>query len=114
MHGPQHVPADSSVADSSQNGMLVVVPPYWQRHRPNASSLSHLSLDMHAAPIRLEDHTEEGSEQSKALWARAASIDDYVVITGSAPGIGDYVVYNCRVEALNVSDPLPFGEQSLP
>jgi hypothetical protein len=87
--------------DLSQHQTLV--PPYWQRHLRNDSSLSAFSLDLHRAPIRLEDHTEEGSEQSKALWARSARIDDYVVISGAAPGIGDYVVYNCTVDTLNVS-----------
>ncbi|KAJ4287322.1 hypothetical protein N0V90_012720 [Kalmusia sp. IMI 367209] len=47
-----------------------IVPPYWQRHERNDSRLSCNSVDARPSPIRLEDHTDEGSEQCKALWAR--------------------------------------------
>jgi hypothetical protein len=80
-----------------------IVPPYWQRHER-----THSNLSIHAAErslIRLEDHTNEGSEQCKALWAKHVSIDDYVVIGGTPPGIGAYVVWNCTVETLDVSLP---------
>lgn len=56
-------------------------------------------------PIGLEDHTDESSEQCKALWAKGVTIDDYVVVSGTAPGLGAYVVYNCTVETLDVSFP---------
>lgn len=84
-----------------------IVPPYWQRQEDsncstvdkNASveTLSRTSL------IRLEDHTDEGSEQCKALWAKRVTIDDYVIVSGSAPAVGSYVVWNCTVETLDVS-----------
>ena len=80
-----------------------IVPPYWQRHER-----THSNLSVHASertPIRLEDHTDESSEQCKALWAKHVSIDDYVVIGGTPPGIGAYVVWNCTVETLDVSLP---------
>jgi hypothetical protein len=54
-------------------------------------------------PISLEDHTDDGSEQSKGLWAKSVTIDDYVVVSGTAPGLGAYVVWNCTVETLDVS-----------
>ena len=55
------------------------------------------------APITLEDHTEETSEQTGSLWARRVSIDDYVVIQGNVPSLGDYTVWNCNIETLDVS-----------
>ncbi len=84
-----------------------VVPPYWQRHERNGSRLSSYASDA-GARIVLEDHTDEGSEQCKVLWAKHVSIDDYVVVSGTAPGLGvyspgQYVVWNCTVETLDVS-----------
>ncbi|ORY15038.1 Phox homologous domain-containing protein [Clohesyomyces aquaticus] len=80
-----------------------IVPPYWQRHERNESTLSAASAENLALcqPILLEDHTNEGSEQCKALWAKHVSIDDYVIVSGSAPGLGAYVVWNCTVETLD-------------
>ncbi|KAF2403966.1 Phox-like protein [Trichodelitschia bisporula] len=76
-----------------------IVPPYWQRHVRNNSSLN--TGDSRRSAIQLEDHTEEDSEQSKALWARSARIDDYVIVRGTPPGIGAYVVWNCLVDTLD-------------
>lgn len=84
-----------------------LVPPYWQRHQRSDSSLSYASVDnIRRTPITLEDHTDEGSEQCKALWAKHVTIDDYVVVSGNAPAVGAYVVWNCTVETLDVSDNL--------
>ena len=83
-----------------------VVPPYWQRHLRDDSVVSIASNTLGNPFIRLVDNTEEGSEQSKALWAKSAEIDDHVVVRGTAPGIGDYVVWNCKIETLNVSSAL--------
>jgi len=78
------------------------VPPYWQRHQRNDSSLSYASVDnIRHMPITLEDHTDEGSEQCKALWAKHVTIDDYVIVSGNAPAVGAYVVWNCTVETLD-------------
>lgn len=87
-----------------------IVPPYWQRHVRNDSRLSCNSLDADAPsnPIRLEDHTDESSDQCKALWARHVTIDDYVVVgSGSAPALGAYVVWNITVDTLDVRYPRP-------
>jgi len=81
-----------------------VVPPYWRHHDRAANRLSGCSTDHgRPAPISLEDHTEEGSEQCRALWAKSVTVDDYVVVSGTAPGLGAYVVWNCIVETLEVS-----------
>ncbi|KAF2682750.1 hypothetical protein K458DRAFT_54541 [Lentithecium fluviatile CBS 122367] len=79
-----------------------IVPPYWQTHDRSVSRLScHSENGSRPTPIRLEDHTDAGSEQCKALWARHVTIDDYVIISGSAPALGAYVVWNCTVETLD-------------
>jgi hypothetical protein len=89
-------------------------PPYWQRHQRNDSSLSYASVDnIRHSPITLEDHTDEGSEQCKALWARHVTIDDYVIVGGNAPAVGAYVVWNCTVETLDVSDDLVLRRPAL-
>lgn len=81
------------------------MPPYWQRQDRNDSRLSWNSVEngSRPTPIRLEDHTDEGSEQCKALWAKHVSIEDYVIVSGTAPGLGAYVVWNITVETLDVS-----------
>ncbi|KAL5375225.1 hypothetical protein DPSP01_011324 [Paraphaeosphaeria sporulosa] len=80
-----------------------IVPPYWQRHERNASRQSSYSVEARD-PIRLEDHTDEGSEQCKALWAKHVTIDDYVVVgSGTTPALGAYVVWNITVDTLNGS-----------
>ncbi|KAJ4992074.1 px domain-containing protein [Stagonosporopsis vannaccii] len=94
--------AKSATARPERNS---VVPPYWQRHERNGSRLSSYTSDA-GARIVLEDHTDEGSEQCKVLWAKHVTIDDYVVVSGTAPGLGayspgQYVVWNCTVETLD-------------
>jgi hypothetical protein len=89
-----------------RNSVGVVPPPYWQRHERHASYLSTYSADNgRPTPIGLEDHTDEGSDHCKVLWAKGVTIDDYVVVSGTAPGLGSYVVWNCTVETLDVSFP---------
>ena len=78
-----------------------IVPPYWQRHDRTPSSLS-IDNGSRPAPILLEDHTDAGSEQCKALWAKHVTIDDYVIVSGTGPGLGSYVVFHCTVETLDV------------
>ncbi|KAF1996717.1 Phox-like protein [Amniculicola lignicola CBS 123094] len=80
-----------------------LIPPFWKKHERSQSSLSAASTDnlSRPKPILLEDHTDAGSEQCKALWAKSVSIDDYVIVNGSAPGLGAYVVWVCTVETLD-------------
>ncbi len=76
------------------------VPPYWQHRR----LVSYASVNNpKPAPIILEDHTEETSEQTGLLWAKGVSIDDYVIIQGNVPSLGDYTVWNCKIDTLDVS-----------
>lgn len=51
-----------------------------------------------------------GRDRNRACWARSVQVTDYVLVNGSATNIGAFVVWNIRVEALNVrflSSPLP-------
>lgn len=57
--------------------------------------------------ITLEDHTEDpNSETSRGLWAQSVSVEDYAVVHGKS-GVGDYVVWHCRIQTLDVRN-LPF------
>ncbi|KAI8940055.1 hypothetical protein NX059_003774 [Plenodomus lindquistii] len=96
-------PSTLAAARTERNS---VVPPYWRKHDRNGSRLSSYSAsdNGHPTPIGLEDHTDEDSEQCKVLWAKSVTIDDYVVVSGTAPGLGAYVVWNCTVETLDVSN----------
>ncbi|EUC34252.1 hypothetical protein COCCADRAFT_4301 [Bipolaris zeicola 26-R-13] len=88
---------------SPDGSSVAVVPPYWQQHQRSASYRSTCSADNNnrPAPIGLEDHTHDGSDHCKALWAKGVTIDDYVVVSGTAPAIGAYVVWNCTVQTLD-------------
>ncbi|KAI9813374.1 MAG: PX domain-containing protein ypt35 [Thelocarpon impressellum] len=80
-----------------------ITPPYWthQRSASATSNASSQSVPASAAgAITLEDHTEEPSDASGALWARSVTIDECIVVSGSRTGVGAYVVYSCRVETL--------------
>ena len=76
------------------------IPPYWQHQRAisNASVISNGK----PPPITLEDHTEGVNLQSP-LWARTVNIEGYVIVSGSVKGIGEYVVWICKIDTLDVS-----------
>lgn len=77
-----------------------ISPPYWQHHR----ALSHASVDSTSQPnpISLEDHTEAHCDSTSALWAKDITVEDYVIVRGGSTGIGAYVVWNCKVQTLDV------------
>ena len=81
---------------------VVSVPPYWHLHRRGASYASTAS-STRPAPIRLEDNTDEPEGVKSPLWARLVTIESHTVVSGNVKGIGDYVVWNCQVETLDVS-----------
>jgi hypothetical protein len=76
-------------------------PPFWKTDFQDEPAASVERRNVRSQ-IRLEDHTEESSEQFKALWAKSVRIDDYIIIRGAA-GFGAYVVWNCTVDILDVS-----------
>ncbi len=94
-------PSDIRISNGSANDLSTPVsPPYWQYQR----SISHASVDstFRPPPISLEDHTEAHHATSGALWAKDITIEDYVIVRGGSTGIGAYVVWNCKVQTLNV------------
>lgn len=84
----------------------VVSPVYWHSEgqpQEHASRKGRPGGGLRSPIIRLEDNTvDEESEQYRALWAKSCRIEDYVIITGSMPKLGDYVVYNCTITTANV------------
>jgi hypothetical protein len=87
------------VATSDESSPLS--PPFWKTDFQDESAASVERRHVRSQ-IQLEDHTEESSEQFKALWAKSVRIDDYIIIRG-AVGFGAYVVWNCTVDILDVS-----------
>lgn len=89
-------PRDGRVRGKSNSS--ATTPLYWQHQRAE----SYASVDnVKPPPIRLEDHTEEPSEHSGALWAKSVTVLNYVIVSGKT-GVGAYVVWNCKVETLDV------------
>ncbi|KAL2041506.1 hypothetical protein N7G274_005888 [Stereocaulon virgatum] len=75
-----------------------LIPPYWSHRRYE----SYASVETtKPPPITLEDHTDGQSEQSGSCWARGVVIDGYVVVTGTVPNVGKFVVWNCRIDTLD-------------
>lgn len=103
-------PAPPTCAED-RNGSPSIAPPYW-KHARDASRTS-LDSTLKPTPITLEDHTGSDSDRSGALWAKSVTIDDYVLVKGNRTGLGAYVVWNCKVQTLDVRT-LPPGASSLP
>ena len=78
----------------------VIVPPYWQHNR-QASRASVISNGK-PPPITLEDNTEEPEGIKSPLWAKLVTIESHTIVSGNVKGVGDYVVWMCRVETLDV------------
>ena len=83
------------------------MPPYWSRpsqHGRTVSSISYQSIGhQRPAPILLEDHSEEDNVMSQSCWAKSATIDEGVLVSGPT-GIGAYVVWHCTVKTLKGGD----------
>ena len=79
----------------------VIIPPFWQHQR--GQSFASVISNGKPPPITLEDHTEESYEQTSPLWAKVVSIQNHVVVSGNVTGVGDYVVWICKVDTLDVS-----------
>ncbi|KIX01710.1 uncharacterized protein Z518_09436 [Rhinocladiella mackenziei CBS 650.93] len=92
-------PQNPTPSDSVKPQPMHTPPPYWQDSR-DPSCASEPSSDR-PPPIILEDHTLSRAASNAALWAKSITIDDYVIVHGTAPGIGAYVVWNCKVQTLD-------------
>lgn len=56
-----------------------------------------------AEAIRLRDNDTNDDDRNSACWAKSVEITDYIFVNGSNTNIGAFVVWNVRVETLNVS-----------
>lgn len=95
---------ESSVHSTSS----ITTPPYWHNlntHRRTASSQSSGSILPAGAITLLDNETEEQEERNSACWAKSVEIVDCTIVNGSATNIGAFVVWNVKVETLNVSLP---------
>jgi hypothetical protein len=106
---PQHM-VSSTLSNSS-----VTAPPYWMHgntHQRNISNVSTESI-LPAGAITLQDNeTSEHNDRNNACWARSVEIVDYTVVNGGATSVGAFVVWNVRVETLNVGL-VPFSSAML-
>lgn len=94
----------TEIVGKSANESPVTSPPYWYGHGRTVSNASYQSIGhSRPIPITLEDHSEEGNELSEGCWAKSATIDEYVLVSGPT-GIGAYVVWHCTVETLKGGD----------
>lgn len=90
----------SSDEPDQDNGPLStsVTPIYWQHRRRE----SYLSIGTtKPPPITLEDNTGSNSDINSPLWARAVAINDYTIVSGGVPGVGDYITWNCKIDTLD-------------
>lgn len=91
------VQESNAAAEGSRTSLI---PPYWSHRRYE----SYASIETtKPAPITLEDHTEGLLEHTGVCWAKGVSIDSYVIIDGTVPNVGRFVVWNCRIDTLDVS-----------
>jgi hypothetical protein len=111
-HGFLHVDAapaeELETSDKPVSGSSpITTPPYWYgetRHGRTVSNASYQSIGyQRPAQILLEDHSEEDNVLSQSCWAKSATIDEYVLVSGPT-GIGAYVVWHCTVETLKGGD----------
>lgn len=100
-----HDAAEAAVSPSS-----VTSPPYWLNsnsgHQRSTSNMSVESI-LPAGAITLRDNeTGDDCDRNNACWAKSVEITDYTTVNGSATNIGAFVVWNIRVETLNVGCPV--------
>ena len=97
--------ASSTSDTASKDTSPVVAPPYWYaQHGRTVSNVSYQSIgNQRPIPILLEDHSAESNVFTQSCWAKSATIDEYVLVSGPT-GIGAYVVWHCTVETLKGGD----------
>jgi hypothetical protein len=78
----------------------VTPPPYWV-HSRGPSYVSETSSGDARPAILLEDNEASEPASRSGLWAKAITIDDYVIVRGNPTGIGAYIVWNCKVDTLD-------------
>ncbi|EME38286.1 hypothetical protein DOTSEDRAFT_75748 [Dothistroma septosporum NZE10] len=95
-------PASSDTPPLRTTKRVTDAPPFWHTRRISTASYRSLNQTRPAA-IVLEDHSDDRDLQAQSCWARAVSIDEYVVVSGPT-GIGAYVAWHCTVSTLKGGD----------
>ena len=102
---------DSHPATSSTTSPVSVAsPPYWRSahsHQRGPSTMSADSITPSGAITLRDNEASEDDGRNRACWARSVEIRDHTVVNGSATNIGAFVVWNIRVETLNVLHSVP-------
>ena len=88
--------------DSSNNRNNNAASGGWSRHDRSVSSASVESFPRGGITLR-DNENSSIDERGNACWARSVRVTDWTVVNGSTTGIGAFVVFNIRVETLNVS-----------
>ncbi len=123
------IPSDD--ASEQMISPAVSIPPYWSHSRDQQSHLqaytsgytravSSASAESVLPPgaITLQDNERDdedestgrrsnsselyGRDRNRACWARSVHVTDYVLVNGSTTNIGAFIVWNIKVETLNV------------
>lgn len=92
----------------------IMSPPYWMNsygHQRSVSNMSTESVLLAGAITMRDNETDVRNDRNNACWAKSVQITDYVIVNSSATNIGAFVVWNIRVETLNVSR---LGSRQLP
>lgn len=96
---------DNDAAASTVSPSSITSPPYWLNVHGHQRSVSNMSAEsvLPAGAITLRDNeTSEHDDRNNACWAKSVEIVNYTVVNGSTTNIGAFVVWNIRVETLNV------------
>lgn len=96
-------PSNAEQQHEQGQSIGTIAPIHWQHRRYESYvSIGHSK----PAPIALEDNTEEVPDAKSPLWAKAVAIDGFVLISGGLRGVGDYTIWNCKIDTLDVSSSL--------
>lgn len=96
--------------DGSEMSPTITSPPYWMTRAPPREEWN-VSVEDLPGFITLQDNEREdgpdgsnvqGRDRNRACWARSVQVRDHVLVNGSPTNIGAFVVWNIRVETLNV------------
>ncbi|KAM0246284.1 hypothetical protein ACHAQJ_010270 [Trichoderma viride] len=95
----------SALSSATSPSSMTSPPPYWPHaglHQRNISNMSTETI-LPAGAITLRDNDTNDDDRNSACWAKSVEITDYILVNGSNTNIGAFVVWNVRVETLNVS-----------
>lgn len=97
----------------SPKTLPVASPPFWAARNSQdspaaygrtAPSASAESLTLAGLGITMQDNENSSiDERGSACWAKSVEVNSYVIVNSSATNIGAFVVWNIRVETLNVN-----------